>query len=113
MNTRSHRLQRAPRAPRFPVHVPVRYRSVGAEHWSQGRIENISRSGVLFWSTEALPVETPLEMLFVLPFVGAPPGVMCRGHVVRANLGGDRGATPSVAVAISRYRFVRGASLDS
>lgn len=103
----SQRTKRAQRAPRFPVHVPVRYRSAGAEQWSEGRIENISRSGVLFWTEQLLPVETPVELLFELPFGQMRPGVVCCGRIVRAvsSLGGE--TSPIVAASISRYRFVR------
>ena len=96
------------RAPRFEVHLPLRYRPVGAPDWEEGRIENISRSGVLFWAEHLLAVDTPLEMSFVLPLGGMEPGVVCRGRIVRTVPPGARGADPGLAATIAAYEFVRG-----
>jgi hypothetical protein len=38
----------APRAQRYPLHIPLKYRPSGTPNWWEGRTENISRSGVLF-----------------------------------------------------------------
>ena len=97
----------APRAPRFPVHVSVRYRSPGQRRWSTGRIENISRSGMLFWTEQLLPVDTPLEILFMLPLGGLTPGVACRGRVVRTVDPLEPQLQPGIAATITAYRFVR------
>lgn len=98
----------AERARRFALHLFLRYRSVGATDWCEGRIENISRSGVLFWTEHPLRMDTRLEMTFVLPAIEAPPGIVCRGHIVRTVLPKARHALPGLAVTISAYRFVRG-----
>ena len=98
----------AGRARRFALHLPLRYRSIGAAQWREGRIENISRSGVLFWSDQPLDVDTRLEMSFVLPLVGNTAGVVCRGRVVRTVPPKDPRASPGLAATISAYRFVRG-----
>lgn len=95
------------RAPRFAVHLPVRYRSVGAAHWREGQIENISCSGILFWTDRLLAVDTPVEMSFVLPLAGMEPGIVCRGRVVRTVLPKAGDAHPGVAATISSYQFVR------
>jgi PilZ domain-containing protein len=95
------------RARRFALHFSLRYRPVGAAQWHQGRIENISRSGVLFWTDNALEVDTRVEMSFVLPLLDSP-WVVCRGHIVRAVLPSDRQAPLGLAATISAYRFVRG-----
>ena len=42
-----------PRAPRYTLQIPLRYRQAGDPSWREGRSENISRSGVLF-RTDAL-----------------------------------------------------------
>lgn len=105
--------QRAQRAPRFPVHVPVRYRSVGGTGWSEGRMENISRSGVFFWTTHLLAVETPLELLFALPLGDMAPGIVCRGRIVRTVSAAGREAAPGLAATISSYRFVRGGAITA
>ena len=100
----------AGRAQRFALHVPLRYRSIGAAQWREGRIENISRSGVLFWTDEPLEVDTRLEMSFVLPLNGTAPAVVCRGHVVRTvSPAGDQ-APRGLAATISTYHFIRGKS---
>jgi hypothetical protein len=85
----------------------LRYRSIGASQWREGRIENISRSGVLFWTDDPLEVDTRLEMSFVLPLNDAPPAVVCRGHIVRTVLPKGHQAAPGLAATISAYRFVR------
>jgi hypothetical protein len=98
------------RAPRFPVHFSMRYRSVGTTRWEEGQIENISRSGVLFWTKHLLVVDTPLEMSFVLPLGVTKPGIVCRGRVVRTVLPTAQEAPPGLAATISTYHFVRGSS---
>jgi hypothetical protein len=94
-------LKQVLRAQRFDLHQPLRYRSVGAARWRFGRIENISRSGVLFWSKKPLDLDTPLEMSFKLPLGKRPPEIVCRGRIVRSVAGSGLAAT------IRTYRFVR------
>jgi hypothetical protein len=96
------------RAPRFAVHLAMRYRSIGATRWREGQIENISRTGVLFWAEDLLAVDTPVEMSFLLPVGDAKPGVICRGRVVRTVLPTAHKAPPGLAATISTYQFVRG-----
>jgi len=98
----------AGRAVRFPLPLTLRYRSKGEAEWREARVENISRSGVLFWTGHVLDVNTRLEMTFVLPVGAAPPGVLCRGHVVRSVLPRGPRAVPGFAATISAYRFLRG-----
>ncbi len=94
------------RAPRFPVRLPLRYRSIGATQWIDGQVENISRSGVLFRAANLVAVDTPVEMSFVLP-VGGGPGVICRGRVVRTVPPRADAAPAGLAVTIATYQFVR------
>ena len=97
------------RAPRYPVHVPMRYRSMGAARWSSGRIENISRSGVLFRTDQLLAVDTPLEMSFALPLGGSTAaGIICVGRIVRTVGRAGNGDAPGLAATISTYRFFTG-----
>jgi hypothetical protein len=98
----------AGRARRFALHLSLRYRSIGAAQWREGRIENISRSGVLFWTDQPLEVDTRIEMSFVLPVIDNPPGVVCRGRIVRTVLPEGRQASSGLAATISAYRLVRG-----
>ncbi len=101
-------MQKTPgRATRFDVPVPLRYRSVGTSPWSEGRIENISRSGVLFRADEPLPVDTPVEMTFALPVGPDARDVLCRGRVVRTVPATGLAGTAGVAATIAVYRFRR------
>jgi len=97
----------AQRARRFSLPLSLRYRSAGASLWHDGRIENISRSGVLFWTEEPLDVDTPVEMRIALPLLRTSPGIVCRGRIVRTVLPSARHAPPGLAATISSYRFVR------
>jgi len=91
------------RATRFAVPVPLRYRLAGTAAWSDGRIENISRSGLLFRAARPLPLDTALEMTFALPVGPAGRDLFCRGRVVRTVPG-------AVAATIATFRFLPGAS---
>jgi hypothetical protein len=94
---------------RVALHLPLRYRSVGETEWHEARTENISRVGVLFRTTDALDVDTQVEMTFVLPMPPSQPAIVCRGRVVRTVLP-DRQGRVGLAATISAYRFVRAES---
>ena len=96
------------RAQRFTLPLPLRYRPVGAAQWREGRIENISRSGVLFWTEHPLEVDTRLEMSFMLPVIDTAPCIVCRGRIVRTVPPQEQQAPSGLAAAFSSYRFVRG-----
>jgi hypothetical protein len=100
--------QESARAPRFVLPLVVRYRSDGETGWHDGRIENISRSGMLIRTDEPPAVDTRLEMTFVLPVGKTPPAVVCRGRIVRTVLPTAHGL-PGLAATISSFRFVRDA----
>src|SRR5208337_2631611 len=75
------------RAPRFNLHLPLRYRPLGEKSWRPGTTENISRSGLLFQAQEVLRPNMQLEISLVLPAEIAGLGateVICRGEVVRS-----------------------------
>jgi len=96
------------RAQRLPLNLPLRYRSVGAARWHEGRVENISRSGVLFRTTDLVEVDAPVEITLLLPVRPCPSTVVCRGRIVRTILPGGFEKRPGLAATISRYRFRRG-----
>jgi hypothetical protein len=76
------------------LRVPITYRVAGDDHWFQGRIVNISESGVLFEPTE-LQAGMPVELIFSTPVqVGsiASGKLMCVGEVVRTTEMGVTGA---------------------
>jgi hypothetical protein len=97
------------RAQRFLVHLPIRYKKIGGRSWFEGRIENISRSGILFHADRILKPRTAVQMSFTLPISlkdDGPGEVLCRGSVVRTVVAKETNR-PCVAVSIQRYRFVR------
>ena len=98
------------RAQRFAIQMLLRYQKVGGEAWFEGRIENISRSGVLFRTEHVLEPRTAVRMSFNLPVsIGddGPSEVFCRGSVVR-TVPATESKLPGVAAAIRSYLIVRG-----
>ena len=84
-----------PRAPRFELEAPVRFRGVGEAVWSTGRTMNASRTGVLVRSGDTrLGLRDSVEFVLALPPIeGAQTGVevQCTGAVVRFEHGGGAG----------------------
>jgi len=98
-----------PRAARFHLRIPIRYRASGEVDWGEGTTENISRSGVLFRAKHLLEVGTAVDMSFVLPVVmggEARAEVSCRGRIVRTQP--NTGARAGLAATIASYHFGRG-----
>src|SRR5882672_541011 len=99
----------ASRARRYRLRITMRFRSSGDPHWHEARIENISRSGILFRSAEVIPRRTAIEMLLALPAeVGGDENatVICRGRVVRSEPPTDEDPRPAVGATIAGYRFL-------
>ena len=102
-----------PRAPRFELEVPVRFRGVGESAWSTGRTVNASRTGVLLRGGDSqLELRDGVEFVLALPPIeGAHTGVdvQCTGAVVRfedAGGGGD-GGERVLALTIDDEQFGR------
>jgi CheY-like chemotaxis protein len=98
------------RAPRFKLHIPIRYRPVGQQSWRKGTTENISRSGLLFHAEEVFQPSAQLEINLVLPaeIAGlAATEVFCRGEVVRSVNPGES-VGPAFAAKILQYHFQQG-----
>ncbi len=55
-----------PRAKRLALTVPITYRLTGDEEWLQGRIMNISESGVMF-GPAAVERGRSIEVIFSTP----------------------------------------------
>jgi len=76
-----------PRATRFPLEAPVRFRGIGGERWHTGLTVNASRTGVLLRSGEArLALRERVEFILTLPQAedaGAGVDVRCTGGVAR------------------------------
>jgi hypothetical protein len=106
------------RATRFPLHLPVRYRSVGDADWHQGQTENISHTGALFRVEAPLPVDTRVEFRLVLSTsargdmppspVGKQqnPEVFGLGRIVRTVAPTDAYPRSGFALAIEQYEFL-------
>jgi PilZ domain len=97
------------RAPRFPLQLSVRYRTVVDREWRRGETENISHSGVLLRTPEALDVNTIVELRvhLTMPNPGSEAAeVSCLGRVVRTIPPCPTRAWAGCAVAIERYDFV-------
>ncbi|HLH06410.1 MAG TPA: PilZ domain-containing protein [Terriglobales bacterium] len=74
------------RAKRFTVRTPIRFRSNRESEWRVGITENISCTGVLFRSDDALQPRTQITMRFTVPSQisgGLPVEVICDALVVR------------------------------
>jgi PAS domain S-box-containing protein len=99
------------RAQRFRLHLPLRYREIGAPDWRAGTTEDISRSGMLFQAEALVLPSVQLEINLVLPpeIAGLTSAeVLCRGEVVRA-LGAEAPAMkPKLAAKILQYQFQQG-----
>ena len=91
-----------PRATRIALSVPIAYRRPRDEEWFQGRILNISESGVLFGPT-GLTSGASVEVMFVAPIpIGsiASGKLICVGEVVRTT------ETGAAAATFAECRFV-------
>ena len=74
----------------------------------QGVTCNVSSSGVCWFSTSKLAVETGVPFILELPFeitLADPVQARCRGHVVRVESQPDRGGFV-IAVNLDRFEFV-------
>jgi hypothetical protein len=89
--------------------IPLRYRVKNLGTWSEGTIENISQSGVLFRGPEALPVNALVEMVFEMPeeISGQKnSNVLCQGRVIRSKNANDAPEALSLVVSILDYKFL-------
>lgn len=98
-----------PRAQRFPIQAPLRYRASGEIAWSEGATVNLSRSGVLFRAEQEIEPKTMLEMRIVFPreITGdGPANILCWGPVIRKESVNSSDSCPILAAAIIKYRFI-------
>jgi PilZ domain len=97
-----------PRADRFQMALPVRYRRLTEESWREGQIENISGSGILFRAGAPLELAAKIELAFSLP--SSDPhepaaSIHCKAEVVRLAPPQLPDCRPGLAAAITRFRF--------
>ncbi len=101
-----------PRAQRYMIRLPVRYRCRGDREWRRGMTENISCTGLLFQTGEILPPQTPVEISFKLPtqITGrSEVRVACAGYIVRSITPARTNDAPLLAAAaILDYRLLYG-----
>ena len=104
-------LKAVPRAERFPISIPVRYRAPNRAEWLEGKTENISCSGLLLHTDASLEPKITLELRIELPVsvLGEGRGeIICKGTVVRAEENPLADLPTALAVAIQSYRMTRG-----
>jgi len=101
-----------PRERRIRHRVAVQIRVWGSEEWSEGATENISRSGVLFRSSNPLEVGSEIELIFDMPhdLTGDDDTrAICEGKVVRVEpvplTRSNKQAAFLIACAIKQYSF--------
>ena len=97
------------RARRLKLDIPLRYRVKNLSTWSEGTIENISQSGVLFQGPAQLPVNALVEMVFEMPeeISGQKnSNVLCQGRIIRSKDAHDGAETVGLAASILDYKFL-------
>ena len=97
------------RAPRFDLHLPLKYRLLGESGWREGTTENISRSGMLFQAEEfSHPMRNSRSTWYCLQKSRdwQSAEVICLGEVVRTVESGT--VSPTLAAKILQYHFQQG-----
>ena len=104
-----------PRAQRYALSMPILFRQAPGTDWLPGSTVNLSRTGVLFRTENALPIpERPVEFIVSLPLLASAPGgrVLCVGSVARIAPGAPAEGGRAVGVTIDSYEFL-GAGSDA
>jgi hypothetical protein len=86
-HTREKRPTWTPRARRLKLDVALRYRVNSTSTWYEGKVENISQTGLLFQGPQQLPVNALIELVFEMPeeISGQKNrNVLCQGRVIRS-----------------------------
>ena len=99
-----------PRATRFQMPAPVRYRRTGGDVWHEGTLENISRSGAFFRGFHRFDLTTSVELVFELQRVAGEDSatfVVCEGSIVRTTDDPADGGSRAMAMTIERYQLER------
>lgn len=97
------------------IRLPLRYREVGAEEWTESATENISRTGVLIQTSTPHVAGAMVQIDLRLPAVRPlrePEGAqfVSLGRVVRSVMAGSDVA---LAVQFLDYQLTRRAGTDS
>ncbi len=92
-----------PRASRYAVAIPVRYRRQGELGWVETKTVNLSSSGIVFQVDSPLKADTALELTFDAPPEVGGGQITCRGQVVRTILAPATEELPTVAATIKDF----------
>jgi hypothetical protein len=98
-----------PRARRLKVDLGLKYRQTGTEDWSEGKVVNISQTGLLFEAALALRHDADVELVLIMPeeITGQPNSrVLCQGYIVRSGSSKGSARLLTLAAAISGYAFL-------
>lgn len=101
--------QKPDRATRFDISMPLRYRLNGEKTWRRGKVENVSRTGVLFSARLDIEPGLPVEMILQLPLESAGPGaakIRCKGNIIRTARLPSSGQTLALAAQIRTFKFM-------
>ena len=77
-----------PRARRLKLDLALRYRVNNTSTWYEGKVENISQTGLLFFGPQELPVNALIELVFEMPEEISGQrnrNVLCQGRVIRCS----------------------------
>jgi hypothetical protein len=106
-----------PRARRLKVDLALRYRVNNTSTWHEGKVENISQTGLLFYGPQELPVNALIELVFEMPedISGQRNrNVLCQGRVIRCKEKMDSAKAEEIdasghallAASIVDYKFI-------
>ena len=99
-----------PRARRLRSNIPVRYRGKNLSTWYEGKIQNISQSGVMFYGPQQLPANALVELIFEMPedISGQKnSNVLCQGRLIRVKDGIENVEDIfGLAASILDYKFL-------
>jgi hypothetical protein len=87
-HSRTKRPSWTPRSRRLKLDSALRYRVNKTSAWYDGRIENLSQTGLLFQGPEQLPANALVELLFEMPEEISGQrnrNVLCQGRVIRCK----------------------------
>ncbi len=92
-----------PRANRYAIECPLRFRRRGGHDWHRGTLRNMSASGLLFSPAASVPVKAEIEIVVTLSPLGLAR-IWCRAVVVRRDP-----LSAAVGAKITEYRLRRAA----
>jgi PilZ domain len=94
-----------PRAPRYALYLPLRYRLRRELGWHRGVTMNISRSGLLFRAEELIPPQSKIEVRLQLELEN-PVEIVCSAEIVRGIPPDVQGGT-MLGATIAKFAFSR------